>query len=83
MKDEEKSQLGTKTIVEFFQQFGNDVYSIELLTILFDLLMTVPMNILLEGDNNEETLSISGEQVQEGNQTGDNPSEPANNFFQT
>lgn len=81
MKDEEKSQLGTKTIVEFFQQFGDDVHSIELLTILFDLLMTVPMNILLEGDNNEETLPISSEQIQEGNQTGDNPSEPANNFF--
>ena len=64
MNDPEKSEEGYKTIVGFFQQFGNDVYSQILLEELF------------KGLIDEETLFVFGGQVEEGGQTCDGSSEP-------
>ena len=60
MNDQEKAETGTRTIVEFFQQFGDDVYSVELLTILFEVLMNTPRDILMQGELNEESEFVQG-----------------------
>lgn len=60
MNDQEKAEAGTRTIVEFFQQFGDDVYAQILLEELFMGLMY------------EETLFVFGEPLEEGrDQAGD------------
>lgn len=64
MNDQEKAEEGTKTIVGFFQQFGNDDAAIVLLEELFKGLMY------------EETLFVFGEPLEEGrDQTGDSVAE--------
>lgn len=64
MNDQEKAETGTRTIVEFFQQFGDDVYAQILLEELFKGLMY------------EETLFVFGEPLEEGrDQTGDSIAE--------
>lgn len=64
MNDQEKSEIGTRTIVEFFQQFGDDDAAIILMEELFKGLM------------NEETLFVFGEPVEEGrDQIGDSIAE--------
>lgn len=45
----EKTTLSMKGLVNFFEQFGDDVHSRELLDVLFDLLM------------NEEDVVVNGE----------------------
>lgn len=55
----EKSKLGFKTIEDFFMQFGDNIYT------------RILLEEILEGVMNAETLFISGEQEQEGNQIGD------------
>jgi hypothetical protein len=59
MEDSEKAQLGTATIVGFFQQFGDDDAALILLEELF------------KGLINEEALFVFGEPLEERDQTGD------------
>lgn len=54
--DYEKSRLGAKTLCEFFNQFGNDVHA------------QILLEVLMEGLINEESVFISGEQEQTGDQ---------------
>lgn len=53
----EKATLGSKGLVDFFSQFGDDVHSQIFLEVLFEGLM------------NEEALFISGEKRQNGDET--------------
>ena len=56
INDYEKARLGAKTLCDFFEQFGNDVYS------------NILLEVILEGIINEESVFISGEQEQTGHQ---------------
>ena len=57
-----KSEEGYKTIIGFFQQFGDDIYA------------QILMEELFKGLINEEALFIFGKQEQAGDQTGDRKS---------
>lgn len=57
--DKEKAELGARTLQEFCEQFGDDVYARMLLDVLFEGLM------------NAETLFVFGEPQQARNQVGD------------
>ncbi len=63
MDDKEKSELGYKTIVGFFQQFGDDIYA------------QILMEELFNGVMNEEALFVFGEQGETGDQAGDSSPE--------
>lgn len=63
MNDQEKSETGTKTFVEFCNQFGSDVYALILLEELFKGLIY------------EETLFVLGQSVETGDQISDCSSE--------
>lgn len=56
-KEFEKAAMGAEALASFFNQFGDDVHAKLLL------------EILLEGVVNEETLFVSGEPQQTGDQT--------------
>lgn len=71
MEDSEKAELGTKTIVDFFQQFGDDVYARILLEELF------------KGLINEEALFVFGEPLERRDQTGDGSSESIGDHIPT
>lgn len=62
MKDQEKSEMGTKTFVGFCQQFGDDIYAQILLEELF------------KGLIDEEALFVFGEQIETGGDQVNNSS---------
>lgn len=51
------AELGAQTLREFCGQFGDDVYSIQLLTILFEVLFNMPREILERGLDEEDRNS--------------------------
>lgn len=63
MEDKEKSEMGVKTFIEFFKQFGDDIYS------------QILLEELLKGVINEEALFVFGEQIEERNETCDSLTE--------
>ena len=71
MEDKEKSEMGVKTFIEFFQQFGDDIYSQILLEELF------------KGVINEEALFVFGEQVEERSEISDGLTEQFGDEIQT
>jgi hypothetical protein len=62
MNEQEKAILGSQTLSEFLDQFGNDVYS------------KILLEILIEGLMYDETLFVFGQPEQEGNEADNNSS---------
>lgn len=77
MDDQEKAEMGTQTFIDFCQQFGDDVYSCLLLEVLFDELLKLSPE-LIHGGEDEETISVLGEQIETGNEAGNSAPERVN-----
>jgi hypothetical protein len=63
MNDQEKSEMGARTFVEFFQQFGDDVHA------------EILLEEILKGIMNEETLFVFGEPIEGRDQIDNDPTE--------